>query len=158
MTEPKKCLYVARGYLIDPKERKITHVHHDTRHYQEIYKLIDCEPSPFTVVELPNRDVIFVDDEGLLKEPRYFFTIKGYPQPLAGKGLVLGTGPDGQTVSAKMSFQELGEMVGYVELSVRGWQEVEGKMDHPLLGKDTPYFGSQPIFGPPTTEDETNDA
>jgi len=46
---------------------------------------------------LANGDVIYVDDEALLKRPEHFFTIKGYPLNqlcLAGNGYVVGTVPE----------------------------------------------------------------
>ena len=37
-----------------------------------------------------NGDTLYVDDEGLLKNPEYFFTVKGCTQPLAGNGILVG--------------------------------------------------------------------
>ena len=40
-------------------------------------------------------DGVFVDDEGLFRSPPLpIFQIVGMPQPLAGRGLVLGLNPD----------------------------------------------------------------
>jgi hypothetical protein len=51
-----------------------------------------------------NGDTIYVDDEGMLKQQEHFFMFDGYPNPLAGVGVVvgrevdaLGTGSDVQT-------------------------------------------------------------
>ena len=141
---------LVKGLLIDPKEKTITEVQHDTADYKEIYKLIDCEPSPFTIVHIGDgRDVIFVDDEGLFKDPRYFFTIAGYPQPIAGKGLVLGGNEEGETISAEITLEDLKKVIGFTELSLKGFKQYSGTMDHPFMGKDTPVFGQVPIFEPP---------
>lgn len=37
-----------------------------------------------------NGDSLWVDEEGLLKEPRHFFLIPGYAQPFAGIGVLSG--------------------------------------------------------------------
>ena len=40
--------------------------------------------------QLPNGQVIFVDEEGLFKPQRHFFMFKGYDQPIAGNGVLVG--------------------------------------------------------------------
>lgn len=135
---------LAKGYLIDPEAKKITHVRHDTKDYRQIYDIIDCHPSPFTVVHLDDHDVIFVDDEGLLKNPRYFFNIKGYPQPIAGKGLVLGGDSQGETVSANIEYEELCELITFSEHSVKDMVTTESKA--PGGGF---IIKTEPVFGPP---------
>jgi hypothetical protein len=58
-------------------------------------------------VAIGNGDIIYVDDEGLLKPLDWFFAVKGSRQPFAGCGLVLGSDEVGETVSAKITIQEL---------------------------------------------------
>jgi hypothetical protein len=36
------------------------------------------------------NDVVFVDEEGKLKDPKHFFWIAGTPTPFAGNGVVCG--------------------------------------------------------------------
>jgi hypothetical protein len=94
-----------RAYLIDPIERRITEVDYDGN-YKSIYKLIDCER--FDCVRFSdNGDCAYVDDEGLFVENQGFFKIEGYPQPVAGKALVLGTDEEGGSVSPILSFDEI---------------------------------------------------
>ena len=60
----------------------------------EYYKNLDC--SLFDVVQLDSKNSVYVDDEGLFKPSKKFFTLKKgkslYVEDyhLAGKGLVLG--------------------------------------------------------------------
>lgn len=140
--------HLAKGFLIDPKAKKITHVNHDTKDYKQIYDLIDCKPSPFTIVHLDDENMIFIDDEGLLKNPRYFFNIKGYPQPLAGKGLVLGGDSDGETVSATIEYKDLCDLITYSEHSVVDMVTTEGKLPDGGF-----VIGTHPVFGPPEEKD-----
>lgn len=37
-----------------------------------------------------NGDVLYVNDDGLLKPNKYFFMVTGQPQPLSGDGIVVG--------------------------------------------------------------------
>ncbi|WP_460297021.1 hypothetical protein, partial [Bacillus cereus] len=41
-----------------------------------------------------NSNVIYVDEEGLLKGESYFFAVKGAHQPFAGNAIVVGHNPD----------------------------------------------------------------
>lgn len=94
------------GYLIDPFTKSITTVEWDGD-YQSIYRLIDCDT--FTVVTVnAKRDSVFVDDEGLINgKPQEFFLFDGYPQPLAGKGLVLGCDSVGESVTPTMTEEQV---------------------------------------------------
>ena len=58
-------------------------------------------------MEIGGGDVIYVDDEGLLKPMDWFFAVKGGHQPFAGCGLVLGSDDNGDTVSARIELHEL---------------------------------------------------
>jgi hypothetical protein len=84
-----------KGYLIDPESRTISET---TYNYANISKIIDgdliCHGHSW-----PNGDVLFVDDNGLLKPQRHFFRVRTRldGQPLPGKGLVVG--PDNETDS-----------------------------------------------------------
>ena len=37
-----------------------------------------------------NGDILYVEDDGLLTPNKYFFMVKGQPQPLSGDGIVVG--------------------------------------------------------------------
>jgi hypothetical protein len=82
-----------KAVLIDPLAETVTDVEYNGD-YKQIYKHIQAEL--FTVVRLKDDDDVFVDDEGLLhltKDSR-FFVLPDYPQPLVGRGLVLGNDPE----------------------------------------------------------------
>ena len=96
----------ATGFLIDPAARSIAPWLYNGD-WRTIAPAIRIGQSPFTLVEIGNGDVIYVDDEGLLKPLDWFFAVKGGHQPFAGCGLVLGSNDDGETVSARIALQEL---------------------------------------------------
>jgi hypothetical protein len=141
---------LAHGFLIRPKQRDIVSVLHDVSNYKEIYKLIECDDSPFTLVYIDDRNVIFVDDEGLLKDARHYFNVEGHPFPIAGIGLVLGTDPEGETTSTSLSLPELQAKVSFTERKLLGFKVEEGITD--VLGKPGWGIQSTPIFGPPEGE------
>ena len=99
------------GYLIDPFAETVTKVAYEGD-FTCIYKHIKA--SLFTCVYLEDSDAIFVDDEGLLgvKDQR-FFTFKGYHEPLAGRGLVLGANAEGDTTSPKITMEKLTELISF---------------------------------------------
>ena len=105
-----------KSYLIDPIAKTVTQVEHNGD-YREIYKFIGADY--FDVARLPNRDGIFVDDEGLLRnEPELpaFSVGHLYGGVLVGKGLVLGCNERGETVEPKISFEALRDAVIFATL------------------------------------------
>lgn len=99
-----------RTILIDPENRSFTEIEY-SGDYRDIYEYIDADT--FDVVYSRFGD-IFVDDEGLLKEPEYFFEIDGVDQPLAGKGLLFGRADDeGNSTSSTMTIDDLEKVVRF---------------------------------------------
>lgn len=112
-----------RAILIDPAARTVTEVEHNGD-YRDIYRHIECDC--FSVVGIDDVDSVFIDDEGLLKdEPGPFFALAGYPQPLAGRGLILGCDEEGETIAARMSLDEARAMVSFPEAKFRGFEHYE---------------------------------
>jgi len=102
-----------RAFLIDPFRQEVTEINY-SGDFKQIYDLIDAEI--FDVARLNAKgDGIFVDDEGLYAEDQRFFLHKSYPQPLAGKGLVLGCDVEtGDTASATMTLEQLVDDIEWV--------------------------------------------
>lgn len=104
-----------RAILIDTPNKQIIDVEWNGD-YKSIYPLIKVDL--FTTVMLNNdtQDVVFVDDEGLINgNPYGWFTINGYPQPLRGYGLVLGTGPEGKSIEPRTTTEELRTKISFPE-------------------------------------------
>lgn len=101
-----------RALLIDPYTKTITEVEHDDT-LQNIYKHIqaDC----IDMVRINNKgDCVLVDDEGLYRQDAYF-AIENYLQPLAGRGLVLGTGSQGEsTAPAEETVETLENKISWI--------------------------------------------
>jgi hypothetical protein len=143
-----------KAILIDPKAETVTEVKHNGD-YKQIYKLIDCEL--FTVLQIDDVNSIYIDDEGLLNDPKYFFNWRGYGQPLANKGLVLGCDEEGDTIGTTLSVEEVRAKVTFSKYSVLGFDPLPADMktgpDHPM-GEGVPIIGHVPVFGPPMPDDD----
>ena len=101
---------MVNGFLIDPDKRAIQVVRiADT--LADFHRAIgaDCLDS----FHLDQRTVIFLDDRGLIEGPPFKarFGIRGYPLPLAGKGLVVGISGDGATCSSTWSAEDLARVL-----------------------------------------------
>lgn len=147
-----------KAFLIDPFNRTITEVEHNGDFHQ-IYEFLQIT-TPFTVVALGEeygRDSIFLDDEGLYAKDQRYFLLAGYPQPLAGRGLVLGCDDEGETVAPqKVTLDELHGLIAWTkpELRFSHITTEESEIDHPVFGR-TAYIANTPHF---TLEpEETND-
>jgi len=108
-----------KGYLIDPYEKQITLVEHNGD-LQDMYQALRC--SIVEAVQITSTgDVVYVDEEGLLKDlsQQSFFKLTGPGASivLAGRGLVLGTTDEGDSTDPVISLRELTPMVSWKTLA-----------------------------------------
>lgn len=96
---------MVKAILIDPFNQTITEVEYDADgSYKQIYDFIGAQP--FTSIAVTpefDGDRLFLDDEGLYRDHQRFFSIGDYPNPLAGKGLILGQNRAGEVDEVKTS-------------------------------------------------------
>jgi hypothetical protein len=138
-----------KAIFIDPQARTVTLIEHGGD-YRSILKTIDVQI--FTCVALDSANTLFVDDEGLLNDPRYFFEIGDYPQPLAGKGLVLGITDDGDSADTTLPLPAVESAVRFLELKVDGFANGD------YVQKDGTFvIWNRPVLTPrePDTEPES---
>jgi len=102
-----KEIKMMRAILIDPFTQTIEEVDY-SGDYKDIYTLIQCEL--FSTVYCL-EDTLFVDDEGLYVKDQRYFKVAGYPQPLAGRGLLLGTNEEGDSVDAKAKLSVIEKVI-----------------------------------------------
>ena len=103
------------AFLINPENETITAVEY-TGDYKNIYTHIEADC--FDCVRINDRgDTIFVDDNGLYKN-NAFFQLKGYLQPLSGRGLVLGTDEEGESVEPQITYEELQSQISFTEFAI----------------------------------------
>jgi hypothetical protein len=98
-----------RGILINPFDQTIKEVVY-TGDYREIYVLTDCET--FDCVTVDSNHTMYVDDEGLLKDNRYFsWTGRNF----AGKALILGSDHEtGDDKEITLTLEEVNEAVEFL--------------------------------------------
>jgi len=101
--------------LIDPHTETVSVVDYNGD-FREISRIIGDGCRAFTVVNIGySNDGIFVDDEGLLREQATpFFKFRGYPQPLAGRGLILGADEVGESISPRVTLQQVKDSVEFL--------------------------------------------
>ena len=101
-----------KAILINPIDNSVKEVDYNGD-YKQIYTYIDA--TMFGVVDIPNDDSIFIDDEGLFKDTQHCFLFKGIPTPLCGKALVLGIDhKTGDSADANSTIQEIRESVTFI--------------------------------------------
>lgn len=102
-----------RAILIDPYDQTVTEIVVDGNNLQEIYKTLQV--TCIDAVRLENGDVIYVDDEGLLKSPTHLFDVAGIDvTAFAGRGLLVGSTGDGYDADPKHSINEVRQRVGFL--------------------------------------------
>lgn len=100
-----------KSILIDPFTRTIKEADYNGDFHQ-IYEFIQCDT--FDAVTVNDKgDAVFVDDEGLISgKEQAFFGWLGYPHPLAGRGIVLGsTISDGDSADTTVTLEEAIESI-----------------------------------------------
>lgn len=107
-----------KGILIDVKNKTITEVeviaNEQGSELPSIYGHLGC--SIFEVVNIDHENDIYVDEEGIMNmnDETGFFQVEGYPQPLAGNGLVLGfNDEDGDSKDTTLSVEEIKSRVKF---------------------------------------------
>src|SRR5262245_63147417 len=134
-----------RAILIDPIPETITEIEFN-RDYRHIYTLLSDQEhnvavGDFNIVRITgdhlHGDDIYVDGEGLLKEPRYFFMWRGYPTPLAGRGLIIAHNGEGESIATTLQLEDVRRMVRFVQLSLEGMdQSIRHGVVRPELGPE----------------------
>lgn len=100
-----------KALLIDSVNRTITPT--EIRDWRDIAPAIGADL--FDVVGFDDfKHSIYVDDEGLYTKSTYF-QLRGYPQPLAGNGLVLGYDEDtGDSIDCSLSIEQLKQHIRFI--------------------------------------------
>jgi hypothetical protein len=101
---------MSKGYFIDPNTQSVTDWEWDGKSGSLSEKL-GCRY--YTTIILSDKDVLFIDEEGMFRTDTMHFTIQTYPTPLRGKGIVLGYNPHGDTVSSALSINQVKAMVAF---------------------------------------------
>ena len=103
-----------KAILINPKEEIIRVISYDGD-YKSIYQILECRMFE-CVYPFKNEDTIYIDEEGLLKDSNYSFAIKcddGTTISLMGKGLILGTDAEGESIECQSKLDDIKSRVTF---------------------------------------------
>lgn len=67
------------------------------------------------LVRIGKKDDMFVDDEGLLHNPKAFFLYDGYPSPLSTCGLITGTDGEGETIATDLDINSVRAKMKFID-------------------------------------------
>lgn len=105
-----------RAILINPQDCSVTEVEY-TGNYKNINEHIGADYFDIVRIGDENEHTIFVDDNGLNNdtvERIGMFRVEGdYPAYLAGKGLILATDDEGESVAASMELDAVRAMIAF---------------------------------------------
>lgn len=148
-----------KAILIDPREMDVKEIDVPLEggNYKALAQAIGCDLITVATY-LPNGDCVFVDDEGLLFSPEHFFSIDGFPQPLAGCGLVMGSNDEGDSIAPTSTVEEITNAVLWPSITKAvedfNQQTEEARMIAELNNRISEMFGGKffHIVSAPTLE------
>ena len=92
--------------LIDPETQTVSEVDYSGT-YTDIYTHIGASCFTCAGIGGESDDAIFVDDNGLLNDSGFVFSIADYPTPLVGKGLIMGCDAQGESIATTRTVEEV---------------------------------------------------
>lgn len=106
-----------RAYLIDPEKLDVSEVDH-TGELPSAYALLQC--SAIDAVGMAGNLACYVDDFGLDDTDRRPFTVwtpnGWHPDPLFGRGLIIGTDRQGNDAPAGISLEQARAFVRFLHV------------------------------------------
>lgn len=94
-----------KALLINSENKTISEIEIEEG-IKPIYDALGCTTFAVPLV-YPNKDAMYVDDEGFFKHQSGSFMFPNWSYPLLGKALILGTDKYGNSVSVKTTKEEL---------------------------------------------------
>lgn len=143
-----------KAYLIDPFNLAVTLVEH-IGDYKDIQRHIGVDRLSAEVVGQVQTEsgrinvTLYVDDEGVYRQPQAWFTVAGFPEPIPGKALCLGTDYRGEDVEPPATLQQLAARIGWLgtvrpRLADARVTDRNGVTKHiPMNGPDAPKSATE---------------
>ena len=101
-----------KAVKIDSKEKTITDI--DVNGLPDLQAIVGGLIA--TALIFPNGDTLFVDDEGLFKNPENFFEHSDGYQPFAGNGVLVGTHPkNGEVLGVLTTAEQLTPKITFLD-------------------------------------------
>lgn len=102
--------------IIDSKNKNIYESEYSD--LSDLQKIVDGHIEFAHQIDIKNNtDTVFVNEDGLLCDPKNFFTIKGGHQPFAGNAVIVGTNmKNGKSVDISSTLDEIKSMVNFFSI------------------------------------------
>ena len=100
-----------KAIIIDPQTMTVEETDF-VGDYRDIQNTVQCRCFTIVNIDGPTNDALFVDDEGLLKGSGHVFKYMGYP--LVGRGLILGTDDEGESIGTGLTVPDVSANVEWV--------------------------------------------
>jgi hypothetical protein len=150
LIDPTAILTSVKGQSVLSPRTPVSEVEYDGQ-LRSIYSVLsyqDVKVDMFEVVSHPSfPDNLYVDEEGLMKDPQFWFGFYRYPQPLAGRGLYVGCDGAGEDCAPRLPLAEVEQHVicGWKNIE---WNAAEGYIAHDrhvldVWGDRYPWLGLQ---------------
>ena len=112
-----------KALMIDPFDQSTSVVDLAVDDYGSILgsskAVMDC--STIDIITLNDKHMAIVDDDGLLRNDTRYSKLAEYPQPLAGKLLILGYDEDGESCSVDNDYvKELRKTTRFLSVDFEG--------------------------------------
>lgn len=125
--------------LIDPFACKASPVGLDRDDLQTYYRALSHESMPvdrfevFRPANLAAGDALFFDEEGKFKIAERGFIMPGLPEPIAGKGLIVGADRRGNSANVETNPAVIARYVRYLARvpGLPGWHETRDPWQPP---------------------------
>lgn len=107
-----------KAFLIDPEVRVILEVNDDFNKLNLMQAAVEghIELAGYITGDDGRENIVWCDDEGLLKLQLVFTEIAKFPNPLAGRLLILGSDGEGGNADCTMTYEEVSSMVSFITI------------------------------------------
>jgi hypothetical protein len=110
-----------RAIVINPKDRTITETDIDGS-LKTLQQIVGGMIEPVSQ-GLDDNHHCYVNEEGLVGDPQYFFMFGDGHQPLAGNGVILAETEDGEEAPCTLALDWVKERVTFMDLdAARQWR------------------------------------
>jgi len=117
-----------RVIVINPWNQTVTEAEHNGN-YRDYYRLLSgdtrdgCAPAKVDTFALahigdPDQHIMYVDDEGLFRDPQAYFTLGGQSAVFAGRGVIARSDGGEDEVGATLTLEEVRASVTWLPIGI----------------------------------------
>ena len=117
-----------RVIVINPWNRTVTEAEHNGN-YRDYYRLLSgetcdgCAPAKVDTFALayigdPDQHIMFVDDEGLFRDPQAYFMLGGQSAVFAGRGVIARSDGSEQEAGARVTLEQVRASVTWLPVGI----------------------------------------